>query len=342
MVGTLGAMTSVTPESAIAVTLSTSSVYPLGPEAAFETAARLGYDGVEVMVLGDPLTHDVRLLRRWSEDYGVPVLSIHAPCLLVTQRVWGTSDPWTKLDRSIELAHEVDSEVVVVHPPFRWQRDYASAFVDGVAEREVSTDMRIAVENMFPWRARNTDVQAYLPAWDPVPQPYDSVTLDLSHTATAGSDALAMQAALGERLAQAIPRPDRSADVMQARWAYFFGPGCEPGLAEVARVLRPGGTAFVIDNDATTSTFGRWFRREHPRYDPAAIERFWARRGYRRERIAMRWSMHTRADFEAAVRIEFSPAVASAFLADHAGCEVDYAVNLWWSCLLYTSDAADE
>ncbi|MCA0435984.1 MAG: sugar phosphate isomerase/epimerase [Actinobacteria bacterium] len=194
-------MTSVTPESAIAVTLSTSSVYPLGPEAAFETAARLGYDGVEVMVLGDPLTHDVRLLRRWSEDYGVPVLSIHAPCLLVTQRVWGTSDPWTKLDRSIELAHEVDSEVVVVHPPFRWQRDYASAFVDGVAEREVSTDMRIAVENMFPWRARNTDVQAYLPAWDPVPQPYDSVTLDLSHTATAGSDALAMQAALGERLA---------------------------------------------------------------------------------------------------------------------------------------------
>ena len=132
-------------------------------------------------------------------------------------------------------------------------------------------------------------------------------------------------------VAQAIPRPDRSADVMQARWAYFFGPGCEPGLAEVARVLRPGGTAFVIDNDATTSTFGRWFRREHPRYDPAAIERFWARRGYRRERIAMRWSMHTRADFEAAVRIEFSPAVASAFLADHAGCEVDYAVNLWWS-----------
>lgn len=131
--------------------------------------------------------------------------------------------------------------------------------------------------------------------------------------------------------AQAIPLPDASIDVMQARWAYFFGPGCEPGLAEVARVLRPGGTAFVIDNDATASTFGRWFRREHPAYDPAAVERFWRRRGFTRERVSMRWAMATRADFEAVVRIEFSPRVAQAFLAEHPGREVDYAVNLWWS-----------
>ena len=54
---------------------------------------------------------------------------------------------------------------------------------------------------MFPWRARTRSVEAYLPHWDPVDQPYDNVTLDLSHTATAGSDALAMAAALGPRLA---------------------------------------------------------------------------------------------------------------------------------------------
>lgn len=131
--------------------------------------------------------------------------------------------------------------------------------------------------------------------------------------------------------AQAIPLPDRSVDVVHARWAYFFGPGCEPGLAEVARVLRPGGTAFVLDNDATTSTFGRWFRREHPAYDPAAVARFWRRRGFVREPIPMRWVMASRADFEAVVRIEFSPRVAAAFLAEHRGREVDYAVNLWWS-----------
>ena len=50
--------------------------------------------------------------------------------------------------------------------------------------------------------------------------------------------------------AQAIPLPDASVDVVHARWAYFFGPGCEPGLRELDRVVRRGGTAFVIDNDA--------------------------------------------------------------------------------------------
>ena len=65
--------------------------------------------------------------------------------------------------------------------------------------------------------------------------------------------------------AQAIPLPDASVDVVHARWAYFFGPGCEPGLAELDRVVRRGGTAFVIDNDASRSTFGGWFRQRLPR-----------------------------------------------------------------------------
>ena len=41
------------------------------------------------------------------------------------------------------------------------------------------------------------------------------------------------------------PLPDASVDVVHARWAYFFGPGCEPGLAELDRVVRRGGTALV-------------------------------------------------------------------------------------------------
>lgn len=44
-------------------------------------------------------------------------------------------------------------------------------------------------------------MQAYLPHWDPVDVDYDHVTLDLSHTATAGSDALEMVERLGPRLA---------------------------------------------------------------------------------------------------------------------------------------------
>ncbi|WP_395693288.1 class I SAM-dependent methyltransferase [Nocardioides sp.] len=130
--------------------------------------------------------------------------------------------------------------------------------------------------------------------------------------------------------AQSLPVPDASIDVAHARWAYFFGPGCEPGLAELARVVRRGGTAFVIDNDPTRSTFGTWFRRGYPDVDPAAVERFWSTHGWTRTSVDMRWSFSSRADLEAVVRIELPGPAAEAALAGHDGTEVDYAVNLWW------------
>lgn len=130
--------------------------------------------------------------------------------------------------------------------------------------------------------------------------------------------------------AQSLPIPDASVDVVHARWAYFFGPGCEPGLAELDRVVRRGGTAYVIDNDATRSTFGGWFRRGYPEVDPVAVERFWSTRGWTRIPVDMRWSFSSRADLESVVRIEFTPEVADAVLAEHTGTEVDYAVNVWW------------
>jgi SAM-dependent methyltransferase len=130
--------------------------------------------------------------------------------------------------------------------------------------------------------------------------------------------------------AQAVPLPDASVDVAHARWAYFFGPGCEPGLRELARVVRRGGTAFVIDNDVTRSTFGGWFRRGYPAIDPVAVERFWSAHGWTRVPLDVDWRFEDRADLEAVVRIEFDPDVASAILAEHQGTTVDYAVNLWW------------
>ncbi|MBB6627419.1 class I SAM-dependent methyltransferase [Nocardioides sp. KIGAM211] len=129
--------------------------------------------------------------------------------------------------------------------------------------------------------------------------------------------------------AQALPVPDASVDVVHARWAYFFGPGCEPGLAELDRVVRRGGTAFVIDNDPTRSTFGGWFRRGYPEVDPDVVERFWSRHGWTRTPVDIRWSFGSRADLEAVVRIELPGPVAEQALAGHDGTEVDYAINLW-------------
>ncbi|MFT4082167.1 MAG: class I SAM-dependent methyltransferase [Nocardioides sp.] len=132
-------------------------------------------------------------------------------------------------------------------------------------------------------------------------------------------------------MAQDLPLPPASVDVVHARWAYFFGPGCEPGLAELDRVVRRGGVALVIDNDPTRSTFGRWFRRGYPRLPPAeTVARFWSRHGWTRVSVDMDWSFSSRADLEEVVRIEFDAATADAVLAEHTGTGVDYAVNLWW------------
>ncbi len=182
-----------------AVALSTASVYPAPTTEAFGLAASLGYDAVEVMVGMDEDSQDVAAVRALVDRYQLPVVAVHAPCLLITQRVWGT-DPWGKLERSAEMAHALDANVVVVHPAFRWQRDYGRGFVEGIVEIEGRTGLSYAVENMYPWRARRREVQAYTPDWDPVGHDAPHVTLDLSHTATAGSDALGMARDLAGRL----------------------------------------------------------------------------------------------------------------------------------------------
>lgn len=179
--------------------LSTASVYPESTAVGFELAGRLGYDAVEVMVGIDPLSQDVEAVRRLRDYHQVPVCAVHAPCLLITQRVWGT-EPWGKLERSAEMAREVGADVVVVHPPFRWQRDYARGFVEGIADLERRTGVAFAVENMYPWRASRRQMEAYLPGWDPSEQDYANATIDLSHSATAQADPVAMAERLGERL----------------------------------------------------------------------------------------------------------------------------------------------
>jgi sugar phosphate isomerase/epimerase len=182
------------------VVLSTSSVYPERTTDAFEAAARLGYDGLEVMVYTDPVSQSADALAGLIDYHQVPVLAVHTPSLLLTQLVWGR-EPWAKLLRAKELAERVGAKVVVLHPPFRWQRDYVRGFEEGVAKMAEETDVTFAVENMFPIRAGTTEVSGYAPHWDPTILDVPNVTLDLSHTAASASDAIVMANELGPRLA---------------------------------------------------------------------------------------------------------------------------------------------
>jgi sugar phosphate isomerase/epimerase len=204
---------------AIQVGLSTASVYPLRTEAAFEYAARLGYDGVELMVWAESVSQDVDAVAAISKRYDMPVLSVHAPCLLISQRVWG-ANPIPKLERSVVAAEQLGAQTVVVHPPFRWQRRYAEGFAEQVVELEASSGVMVAVENMFPFRTDRffgsgrpsiermrkrggtpgAAISAFAPSYDPLDGNHAHYTLDLSHSATAGTDAIEMAARMGEGL----------------------------------------------------------------------------------------------------------------------------------------------
>ncbi|MHA6784439.1 class I SAM-dependent methyltransferase [Pseudonocardia saturnea] len=128
--------------------------------------------------------------------------------------------------------------------------------------------------------------------------------------------------------AAALPLPDASVDLVHARTAYFFGAGCEPGLAEADRVLRPGGALAIVDLDATVGPYGDWMRADIPHYDPVAAERFFVDRGFSLRRIGTRWVFPDRATLEAVLRIEFSRATADRAIAATPGREVPVGYRL--------------
>jgi sugar phosphate isomerase/epimerase len=217
--------------------MSTSCVYPLSAAEGFRFASLAGYDGVEVMVTRDSATQTADGLRRLMDEHQMPVLSIHAPVLLLTHFVWGR-DPQIKLEKAAELAAEVGATSVVVHPPFRWQSTYAERFLDIVRQTANNTGVHIAVENMFPWKVGSAAMQAYSPGPDPRDFDCDAVTLDFSHASLGGRDSLEYAMAMGSRLRH-IHLCDGAGSMAEGRILdehLIPGHGVEP-VAEVLQFL---------------------------------------------------------------------------------------------------------
>jgi SAM-dependent methyltransferase len=139
--------------------------------------------------------------------------------------------------------------------------------------------------------------------------------------------------------AERIPLGDQSVDVVHARFAYFFPPGCDAGLAEVMRVLRPGGTLTVIGNDLRAGEFAELVRAAGTALVPAGGEEtdaWWAARGAERATVRSAWRFASRADFEAVLRMEFPLKVAGPWLAAHPA-----ALGLSYSYALFTVTRPD-
>lgn len=135
--------------------------------------------------------------------------------------------------------------------------------------------------------------------------------------------------------AEHIPLPDASVDVAHARFAYFFPPGCDRGLAEVMRVLRPGGALVVVGNDLRHGEFAELLRVSPwaPELgDGSTRDDWWARRGAERTEVLSDWRFTSRADFEAVLRLELPRRVADPWLARRP-----QALGLSYGYVLYTT-----
>ena len=132
--------------------------------------------------------------------------------------------------------------------------------------------------------------------------------------------------------AEHLPLADASVDVVHARFAYFWPPRCAAGLAEVLRVLRPGGTLVVVDNDHRSGDFAGLITAAPNEAQGRAetTDAWWARRGAQRVPVASRWQFASRADFEAVLNLEFPAHVAGPWLARHPR-----ALGLSYGCVLF-------
>lgn len=121
-----------------------------------------------------------------------------------------------------------------------------------------------------------------------------------------------------------------SVDIVHARFAYFWGPGCEPGIDELERIIRPGGSACIIDNDLERGTFASWLARLPKNYqrDQSTLDDFWRGHGFDIHHVESSWRFETREDLEDVVRLEFADA-AQDILESHQGTEVNYHFRIY-------------
>jgi sugar phosphate isomerase/epimerase len=165
----------------------------------FGLIADCGYGGAEVMVTKDPASQDPARMRKLARDHGITIGAIHAPALLLTRRVWGT-DPVGKIDTAIRVAERAEVPLVVMHPPYRWQRAYRRWLEDELPALEDRTGVTVAMENMFPVHVGTRPIMFHshqdLDELDGLPH----LVLDTSHAAVAKHDLVGVRQRFAERL----------------------------------------------------------------------------------------------------------------------------------------------
>jgi SAM-dependent methyltransferase len=186
-----------------------------------------------------------------------------------------------------------------------------------------------AMRGLAPWAGRAiVDLGCGTGYWLPVyaadadrvigVEPDPALRAAAARRASRTAPGLAVDVVAGS--AEHIPLATASADVVHARFAYFFPPGTDAGLTEALRVLKPGGRLVVVDNDYRWGEFAELLAasaQNPPLRTAASTDRWWAERAATRHEVRSELRFASRADLAAVLHIEFPAEEARAWLDRH-------------------------
>ena len=193
-------MAQVPPAPAVPpVLVATGPFFMFSLEETFELIGEAGFDGAELMIMQDKLSQDPHRLGALAARYSVPVPAVHGPFLVATWLVFGT-DPKGKLERCVRFAEAAKVSTVVIHPPYRWQTQYADWLDEAIPRIREETGVTVAVENMFAVNVNGRSLRFFSGTTPSELGRWPYLVLDTSHLAVAGGDLLAAWDELADRV----------------------------------------------------------------------------------------------------------------------------------------------
>lgn len=172
-------------------------MYSWDIEDIFTVAGEVGFSHIELMVDKRPDSQDLKRLRTLQDHGELDICSIHAPFLLASRKVWGGYHE--KIDRSLHFAHELGSEVVIVHLPYFWQLGYARWIYHNLNRLDREESVTVAVENAIHVKmGRGFNLSFFNNLEDLAT--FESLVFDTSHFAISHNDIFLAWDRLGSRV----------------------------------------------------------------------------------------------------------------------------------------------
>lgn len=140
--------------------------------------------------------------------------------------------------------------------------------------------------------------------------------------------------------AEDLPLRSNLVDAVHSRFAYFFGPergavrSCAPGIAEVLRILKPGGYFFIIDNALTSGDFAsilasHGYTRGAAQEMQEANDAFYREQGFEHKTVESTWSAPDRGTLRRVLAMEFPGAPLEEIMDTVLEAELSYHYRVY-------------